>query len=100
MAYEVIVKKRFTNKIIQLLNHIEREWGKPVADRFLKKLEKRISTLARQPYIGGPSEMKNVRSILIAKQNRLYYRIKGNQIEIITLFDTRMHPTKNRYKRK
>jgi plasmid stabilization system protein ParE len=100
MAYEIIVKKRFTGKVLKLLNYLEKEWGKPVADNFIAVLEDRIETLSQQPYIGTPSGMKNVRTILISKQNRLYYRIKGEQIEIITLLDTRMNPERNRYRRK
>ena len=97
MAYEIIVKKRFTAKVLRLLIYLEKEWSKTVADNFVAILEGRIETLSRQPYIGTPSGMKNVRTILISKHNRLYYRIKSNKIEIITLFDTRMDPKKNRY---
>jgi len=100
MAYEIIVKKRFTNKVVHLLKYLEKEWGKSTADNFIQTVERRIDTLSYHPYIGIQSGMKNVRSILISKQNRLYYRVKGAQIEILTLLDTRMDPKKNRYKKK
>ncbi len=38
MAYQIIVKKRFTNKIVKLLNYLETEWGKTAADNFLRRL--------------------------------------------------------------
>lgn len=99
MAYKTIVKKRFTNKLIKLLYYLEAEWGKPVAYRFANK--KRLDNLSKQPLIGVESEyFKNVRSILITKHNRLFYRIKGTTIEVINLFDTRMHPKKNPYLKK
>jgi hypothetical protein len=34
---------------------------------------------------------------LITKHNKLYYRIEGDIIYMITLFDTRQNPKKNRY---
>ncbi|MEJ7683217.1 MAG: hypothetical protein WKG06_36245 [Segetibacter sp.] len=45
MAYNIIVKKRFTNKLIKLLYYLETEWGKTVANSFANKLEKRLDNL-------------------------------------------------------
>ncbi len=101
MAYKIIVKKRFTNKVVRLLYYLETEWGKTVADRFANKLEKRLDDLSGQPLVGIESEtFKNVRSILITKHNRLYYRIKDTTIEIVNLYDTRMDPKKNIYSKR
>ncbi len=101
MAYKIIVKKRFTNKVVRLLYYLETEWGKTVADRFANKLEKRLDDLSGQPLVAIESEIfKNVRSILITKHNRLYYRIKDTTIEIVNLYDTRMDPKKNIYSKR
>ena len=70
MAYQIIVKKRFTKKIEKLLNYLEAEWGKAVADNFLKEIDKRIDTLSEHPFIGAP-EIKSAPSILVTKHNRL-----------------------------
>lgn len=101
MAYKIIAKKRFTNKVIKLLCYLEAEWGNTVADRFANKLEKRFDDLSGQPFMGIESEtFKNVRSILITKHNRLYYRIKETTIEVINLYDTRMDPKRDIYLKK
>jgi plasmid stabilization system protein ParE len=101
MAYKIIVKKRFTNKLIKLLYYLEAEWDKTVADRFVSKLEKRLDNLSKQPFTGIESEyFKNVRSVLITKHNRVYYRIKETTIEVVNMYDTRMHPKANPYLRK
>ena len=101
MAYKIKVKKRFTNKVIKLIYYLETEWGNTVAERFANKLEKRLDELLGQPFTGIKSEtFRNVRSILITRHNRLYYRIKDTTIEIINLYDTRMDPKKNIYLKK
>ena len=100
MAYKIIVKKRFTAKLIKLLYYLEAEWGKPIANHFVNKLEKRLDNLSKQPFTGIESEhLKNVRSVLITKHNRLYYRIKETTIEVINMYDTRLDPKKNPYLR-
>ncbi len=96
MAYKIIYKKRFVNKLLKLLDYLKTDWGENVANTFISKLQKRIQTLSKQPYIGVPSlVIKTVRSILITKHNRLFYRIKDDTIEVINMYDTRSNPKKN-----
>ncbi len=99
MAYQIIYKKRFLKKLLKLLDYLKTEWNKDVADKFIDKLQKRLETLAKQPFIGISSAKVNlVRSILITRQNRIFYRMKGNVIEIVNMYDTRSNPKKNKYK--
>ena len=99
MAYQIIYKKRFLNKLLNLLDYLETEWGENVSEAFIVKLQKRLNTLSMQPYIGVPSSViRPVRSILITKHNRLYYRIKDDTIEVINMYDTRSDPQKNPYR--
>lgn len=80
MAYTLLVKKRFTRKIIFLLQYLEKDWSKKIALEFEAELYKRMEQLISHPYMGALSvSIKGVRSLLITKHNRLYYRIKGNK---------------------
>ena len=93
MAYEVIINKRFTNKLLAVLDYLEKEWGKKVALTFLDTIYDRIYALQSHPYIGSLTSINSVRSTLITKHNRLYYRVEGNKIIILNLYDTRQKKT-------
>ena len=83
MAYKIIVKKRFTNKVLKLLLYLETEWSNESAKKFLNKLDKRIHNLSLHPFTGiQVQQYQNLRSVLITKHNRLYYRIKEDTIEL------------------
>ncbi len=98
MAYQIIYKKRFSQKLFKLLDYLKEEWSESVADKFINELQQRLYTLSNQPNIGVPSiTVKSVRSILITKHNRIFYRIKVNQIEVINMYDTRSNPERNKY---
>ena len=98
MAYEIILKKRFTNKLIKLLAYLEQEWSKQSAANFLKKIDYRIGQLSGQPFTGVPSEkIKDVRAVLITRHNRLYYKVKGKKVIILNMYDTRMNPKRKKY---
>lgn len=99
MAYEIIYKKSFLNKLLKLLDYLRINWGYSVADNFILKFQRRLNTISKHPFIGSPSvTVKSVRSILITRQNRIFYRVKGNVIEVINMYDTRANPKKNPYK--
>ena len=50
MAYKIIVKKRFTHKVVKLLNYLETEWNEKVAQDFNKKLDKQIERISVHPF--------------------------------------------------
>jgi plasmid stabilization system protein ParE len=89
MAYEVIINKRFTIKLLNILEYIEKEFGTKVAQDFLSRVRTRIYALKSHPYIGSLTSLKNARSTSVTKHNRLYYRIARNKIIILNLYDTR-----------
>jgi plasmid stabilization system protein ParE len=98
MAYEIILKKRFTNKLVKLLAYLEKEWSHKVAASFLQKIDLRIYQLSGQPLTGISSErIEGVRSVFISRHNRLYYKVKGKKVIVLNMYDTRMNPKKKRY---
>ena len=98
MAYQIIVKKRFINKVQKVLTYLEKEWSHKVACEFLEKIDRRIDLLTKQPYVGAPSnKIKDVRGVLVSRHNRLYYKIKNNTVTILNIYDTRLNPKKNPY---
>ncbi|MEP7255058.1 MAG: type II toxin-antitoxin system RelE/ParE family toxin [Ferruginibacter sp.] len=98
MAYQIVVRKRFTNRVQKVLAYLEKEWSHKVASEFLLKIDRRIDLLTKQPYIGVLSaKVKDIRGLLITRHNRLYYKIKNNKVIILNMYDTRKKPKKNPY---
>ena len=95
MAQKIIYKKRFINKLDKVLLYLEKELGPISADAFIGKLLEKITLIKKQPEIGSITVYKNIRSILITKQNKVYYRIENDRLEMINMIDTRRNPTKN-----
>ena len=98
--YKVVYKKRFQQKFLGLLNYLNTEWGLKVSDDFIATFQERITTLISNPNIGKQSTVLEVRSILITKHNRLYYRVRNGTIEVVNFYDTRINPKNNPYKQK
>jgi plasmid stabilization system protein ParE len=98
MAYQIIFKKRFTNKVQKVLSYLENEWSLNVAAEFIKKIDYRIEVLTKQHYIGlSSTRIKDVRGLLITRHNKMYYKIKDDNVIILNMYDTRMNPKRNPY---
>ena len=66
---------------------------KKVASDFILKIDHRLEQLIANPELGSLSEkVKNVRGMLITRHNRMYYKIEGQKVIVLNLYDTRMNP--------
>jgi plasmid stabilization system protein ParE len=99
MAYKIIQSQLFLKQVIALNTWLEENWGLQVAVNFKSNLDNTVLLIASKPGIGRASKKNDkIKSKLITKRNRLYYRIeKDKTITLLTLFDTRQHPQKNKY---
>jgi plasmid stabilization system protein ParE len=98
MAYKVIVNKRGAKRLLDILDYLEENWGKKVAEDFLDKLNRMLTILEGRPFIGSPSgKQPTVRRILLTKHNRVYYRVKGNTVFVLNVFDTGQNPRRNKF---
>lgn len=83
---------------MKLLDYLEKRWGKKVAEEFKALLDRKILQISATPNIGINSiKLSDVKRVVITKHNKLFYKVKGKTIYLITLFDTRQHPNKNKY---
>jgi plasmid stabilization system protein ParE len=97
MDYKMILQKDFVKKSAQIAVWIETKWSKQSADKFVNILYEKLNEVNHNPFIGQSCKNNNTRKILITPHNKLFYRVKGKTIYIITLFDTRQNPKKNKY---
>ena len=96
MALKIVTKRRYINNIQKISSWINLQLGKKVAAEFIILVENKLKLLSKQPKIGVETELKNIRSVLVGKgfQNKIYYTIKGNELVIINIRDTRRNPRK------
>jgi plasmid stabilization system protein ParE len=95
---EVILKKRFQSKVDKLLFYLEQEFGKKGIDTFRRSLLSGLEIIKKYPESGAPTILENVRSFRAGKHIRVYYKVKGNQLIILNMYDLRQDPSKNIFK--
>jgi len=92
---EVYLSALAETKLLHLTNYIQEQWGKLIRDKFINEFSKKVSQISNQPNSCPESiEFKGLYKCVVSKQSTFYYRVNSNlnEIEIITIFDTRQDP--------
>ena len=95
MTRNVIVSKLARNKLQKLFEYLTENWSLKVKFDFIKKLDRSIEIIKKQPESFPQSHVKpGLRKCVITKQTTLYFRFTSSQIMIVNIFDNRQHPSK------
>ena len=98
MANEIIISNEVFSALNAVVLYLEKRWSKKVAENFLFIFYDRVDAIANNPNIGRKTnKYQGIRKILITKHNMLYYEIRGNRIELLTIFFTVQDPSKNKF---
>jgi len=96
---EVFISELAEYKLGKLTEYLLGQWSFRVKKDFLAKLTKKIQQIQIQPESCPKSnEFGGIYKCVVTKQTTFFYRVnfEREEIEIITLFDTRQDPERLR----
>jgi plasmid stabilization system protein ParE len=98
MAYKVEKTKEFVKNVTTVLEYLEKKWGMRSAQKFQTILDTKLERLSKD-LTSGTETVKNkqIRKLSITSHNKIYYKVVKDKIIILTLFENKMNPKRNRY---
>lgn len=93
---KVYLSELAENKLLLLVDYLLVKWNLKVKNDFIEKLTQKIEQISNQPECCPQSkDFLGLYKCVVTKQTTFYYRIflDENEIEIITIFDTRQNPS-------
>ena len=94
---KVFLSELAENKLLKLSAFLLENWNLKVRNDFIKKLTSKINQISEQPQsCPQSSKFNGLFKCVVTKQTTFYYRINSDkeEIEIITVLDTRQNPNK------
>lgn len=92
---EIFLTKRANSRLITIRDKIKADWGENVAFAFEQRIKDFFEVLKMFPEMGSVElAEKGIRGFQVAKQTRVFYRIKGGKIIILNFFEVRQDPKK------
>ena len=98
-GYKILWTDFALSEFEKTIEYLQENW----TDRELRNLalaiEETLNLISHNPNLFQASELKKeIRRVVVAKHNTLYYRIKDNTVEIISFFSNRQSPKKRKLK--
>ena len=95
---EVIWTRQANHERIALLNYGQKQFGQHTAKQMRERINSYLHTLAEHPKAGMLEPLLanrevEYRSLVVHKLIKLIYRIQGDKIFIVDLWDTRREPS-------
>ena len=86
-------------ELANTIAYLEENWTVKELQNLASEIEAKLLLISQNPFLFQSSEIKkDIRRVVIAKHNSLYYRVKNNTVEVISFFSNRQNPNKRRIK--
>ncbi len=93
MAAQIRWTTKANNDLVSIIDYLVKEWNSKIKENFLLILNSKLDLISVYPNLGSQIFIpQKIRSILITRHSRLYYRVIKNQIIILRIYDTRKDP--------
>ncbi len=93
MDKRIVLTPTAEKDLESIVDYLFTEWGQVVCDNFLNRFEEVCEIIALTPDMYPlTSKNRKVRKCVLNKQNVVYFRVHENNVEVITIFDTRQNP--------
>lgn len=94
-TYKLIWSDEAIFNLRSIIEYLENRWTKKEIRKFAKLLDKQLKLIQSNPYLFAEGINSNgLRKSVLSRQTTIYYRLSGEEIRIITLFDNKQNQNK------
>ncbi len=87
-GYKIHWTDNALNELQKTITYLEENFSDKEIKKLSAKIENTVELISINPNIFQLSDIKGVFKVVVLKYNTLYYRIRGNRVEILSIFST------------
>jgi plasmid stabilization system protein ParE len=84
------------SELEETIEYLQKNFLDKEIAKLARKIESFSEIISQNPYIFPKSEQTNIHKAIILTFNTVYYRIKDNNVEILSFFSNRQSPVKRK----
>ena len=96
MQYRTVWLSNAKKRYQEIINYLEENWTQNEVKNFVHNTNYVINQISLYPLLFKKASKHGVRQAILTKHNFILYRIVGDQIQLLTIFDTRQNPGNKR----
>lgn len=97
MALTIRWSEKATANFDDILAYLNEHWAKRDVAKFVAKTNSILTIISYQPFAFKASNYKHIRKAVITKHNSIFYIIRDTEVYLLSFWDNRMDPKKNKY---
>jgi len=95
-GYNILWTDNALNELKKTIEYLETNFSNKELEKLSQKIESIVYLISQNPGLFSKSNKQGLYKVTILKFNTLYYRIQGDQIEILSFFSNRQDPQKRK----
>ena len=95
-GYNVLWTPNALSELEETIEYLQKNFSDKEIAKLARKIESFSEIISQNPYIFPKSEQTNIHKAIILTFNTVYYRIKDNNVEILSFFSNRQSPVKRK----
>ncbi|MEG1590071.1 type II toxin-antitoxin system RelE/ParE family toxin [Chryseobacterium sp.] len=95
-GYNISWTPNALSELEETIEYLQKNFSDKEIAKLAHKIESFSEIISQNPYIFPKSEQTNIHKAIILTFNTVYYRIKDNNVEILSFFSNRQSPVKRK----
>ncbi|MBW3522668.1 type II toxin-antitoxin system RelE/ParE family toxin [Chryseobacterium sp. NKUCC03_KSP] len=95
-GYNISWTPNALSELEETIEYLQKNFSDKEITKLARKIESFSEIIFQNPYIFPKSEQTNIHKAIILTFNTVYYRIKDNNLEILSFFSNRRSPVKRK----
>jgi plasmid stabilization system protein ParE len=96
-SYRLLWSDEALSNLREIINYLENRWTHKEIGKFANLLEHQLKLIVSNPLLFPMVDKSlDLRKAVLSRQTTIFYRVKGFEIHILSLFDNRQNPAKLR----
>ena len=97
MALTIKWSEKATANFNDILVYLNEHWTNREVTKFIAKTNSTLTVISYQPFAFKASNYKHIRKAVITKHNSIFYLVRDTEVYLLSFWDNRMDPKKNKY---
>jgi plasmid stabilization system protein ParE len=95
MALTIYWSRRASQNFISIINYLLENWGVKSVQNFVREIDLFFTIVITNPEIGRIIvKQEYIRSFVVVKHITVIYKLQGDEIVLMNIFDNRQNPKK------
>ncbi|SKC12518.1 ParE toxin of type II toxin-antitoxin system, parDE [Soonwooa buanensis] len=95
-GYNIFWTPNSKNELKKTIEYLEKNFTEKEIKKLVQNIESTTELISQNPNLFPKSDNVNIHKVVILKYNSMYYRVKNENIEILSFFSNRQSPKKRK----